>query len=113
MIAAGETLDGKYTVVRRLGGGGFGEVYLAQESVVTQRHVAIKVLDQSRSGQHSNLVREMLLELDDREALSLVACFSAWPLGRVFWFEPPIALPVAARARRRWRPGLRGADARV
>jgi serine/threonine protein kinase len=43
MISIGDELDGKYIVVRKLGSGGFGEVFLAHDEVAC-RHVAIKVL---------------------------------------------------------------------
>jgi serine/threonine protein kinase len=43
MISIGDELDGKYIVARKLGSGGFGEVFLAHDEVAC-RHVAIKVL---------------------------------------------------------------------
>jgi len=58
-IAIGDKLDGKYVVVRRLGGGGFGEVFLANDEEIAHRQVAIKVLRQSPNGDHSNLRSEM------------------------------------------------------
>ncbi len=59
MIAIGETLDGKYRIVRTLGSGGFGGVYLADDEEIPGRQVAIKVLLRPNDEQHSNLVREM------------------------------------------------------
>lgn len=59
MITIGETLDGKYLVTRRLGGGGFGEVYLADDKAIPGRQVAIKVLSNPQNSDHSNLLREM------------------------------------------------------
>jgi len=43
MIAVGETLDGKYSILRRIGGGGFGEVYLAEDSPIRPTTDRIKM----------------------------------------------------------------------
>ena len=60
MISIGDTLDGKYLVVRRLGGGGFGEVFLARDGTIPQRKVAIKVLAEPRpDDDHGDLIWEM------------------------------------------------------
>lgn len=59
MIALGEELDGKYVVARRLGGGGFGEVFLADDKAIPHRQVAIKILTEAPDGDHSNLMWEM------------------------------------------------------
>lgn len=58
MISIGDRLDDKYLVKRRLGGGGFGEVFLAHDEI-PDRQVAIKVLLRAQDGDHSNLVHEM------------------------------------------------------
>jgi serine/threonine protein kinase len=57
MISIGDRLDDKYVVKRRLGGGGFGEVFLAHDEI-PNRQVAIKVLS-AQDGDQSNLVNEM------------------------------------------------------
>lgn len=59
MIAIGERLDGKYIVTRRLGGGGFGDVFLANDEEIPNRKVAIKVLSRPQEGDHSDLTWEM------------------------------------------------------
>jgi serine/threonine protein kinase len=59
MISIGDRLDAKYVVTRRLGSGGFGEVFLANDEAIAHRQVAIKVLLQSPEGDHSNLRSEM------------------------------------------------------
>ncbi|WP_428953093.1 tetratricopeptide repeat protein [Streptomyces sp. cg35] len=43
-LAAGELLAGQYRVVRRLGLGGMGDVYLARDEKVDEREVAVKTL---------------------------------------------------------------------
>jgi serine/threonine protein kinase len=58
MISIGDRLDGKYLVTRRLGAGGFGEVFLAVDEI-PNRQVAIKVLSRPQDDAHSNLVHEM------------------------------------------------------
>jgi tetratricopeptide (TPR) repeat protein/tRNA A-37 threonylcarbamoyl transferase component Bud32 len=59
MISTGDRLDGKYRVTRRLGGGGFGEVFLADDEAIPQRQVAIKVLRRSDATDQQDLVWEM------------------------------------------------------
>lgn len=59
MILIGDKLDGKYGVIRRLGSGGFGEVFLAEDEAIPERKVAIKVLLQRAPGDHSSLIWEM------------------------------------------------------
>lgn len=43
MLAVGAVIDGKYEILKRLGGGGFGEVFLARQAGF-ERGVAVKVL---------------------------------------------------------------------
>jgi serine/threonine protein kinase len=59
MISIGDRLDGKYVIVRRLGDGGYGEVFLADDEAIPDRRVAIKVLVQHSAGDHSDLIWEM------------------------------------------------------
>lgn len=59
VISIGDKLDGKYIVISKLGGGGFGEVFLANDDALPDRQVAIKVLKQTSSGDHSDLIWEM------------------------------------------------------
>lgn len=59
VISIGDRLDRKYLVTRRLGGGGFGEVFLANDEVIPNRQVAIKVLSRPQEGDHSDLIWEM------------------------------------------------------
>jgi serine/threonine protein kinase len=54
----GEELDQKYRVVRRLGGGGFGDVYLADDELAG-RQVAIKCLRNAKPEHQADLVHEM------------------------------------------------------
>ena len=54
----GEELDQKYRVVQRLGGGGFGDVYLADDELAG-RQVAIKRLRNTNPERQADLVHEM------------------------------------------------------
>ncbi len=54
-IAPG-TCFGHYEVIKQIGAGGMGEVYLAQDKKL-DRQVAIKILNEKFSGQESNLLR--------------------------------------------------------
>ena len=59
MISIGDRLDNKYLVTRRLGRGGFGVVFLANDEEIPGRQVAIKVLLQPEQNNHSDLKWEM------------------------------------------------------
>jgi len=47
-ISVGDLLDSKYRIVRWLGGGGWGDVYLAKDELLGS-HVAIKLLHDRNS----------------------------------------------------------------
>ena len=57
-IRIGDLLDSKYRVLRPLGRGGFGEVYLAEDELVG-RQVAIKLLRDHDQDRQAGLVEEM------------------------------------------------------
>jgi serine/threonine protein kinase len=59
VISIGDRLDSKYVVTRRLGGGGFGEVFLANDEAIPDRQVAVKILSRPQVGDHKDLLWEM------------------------------------------------------
>ena len=59
MISIGDKLDGKYVMVGRLGAGGFGEVFLAEDQAIPGRQLALKVLGSRSAGDHADLIWEM------------------------------------------------------
>jgi len=58
-LEIGDVLDDKYLLVRKLGEGGFGHVYLAQDTLLNERYVALKCLKIDESERESYLIREM------------------------------------------------------
>ncbi len=59
MASVGDRLDRKYLVTDRLGAGGFGEVFLANDEAIPGRRVAIKVLHSAAENDQHDLVWEM------------------------------------------------------
>lgn len=59
MFAPGDQADDKYRVLGRLGSGGFGEVWLAEDETIPGRRLALKVLNAAKAADEDELVREM------------------------------------------------------
>ena len=66
MVSIGDKLDNKYLVVGRLGSGGFGEVFLADDEAIPGRQLALKILSSGSFATHDDLIWEMraLAKLD-------------------------------------------------
>jgi len=79
-IPEGTVLDGKYRIIRMLGEGGFGEVYLAEDNLLKGHHVAIKSLKMNDSNREQILVREMqfLSKLDHPNVVHFYHHFSEY-----------------------------------
>jgi tetratricopeptide (TPR) repeat protein len=58
-LKIGAVLDGKYLLEKKLGEGGFGHVYLAQDTLLKEHYVALKCLKISEHVQETDLIREM------------------------------------------------------
>ncbi|MBK9713478.1 MAG: PD40 domain-containing protein [Kouleothrix sp.] len=70
MIKPGDAIQNRYQVVRLLGSGGFGAVYLAQDRRLN-RAVAIKEMDAARLGPDERAVSEQLFEREAQMLASL------------------------------------------
>ncbi len=68
-VREGETIGGRYRLVRRLGEGGFGAVFEAEHVRLEGRRVAVKVLDPLLSGD-AKLRRRFLREVDAASRLA-------------------------------------------
>jgi len=60
VISIGDRLDAKYLVTGRLGSGGFGEVFLAEDEAIPGRYVALKALSGPPAAAEDNLIWEMV-----------------------------------------------------
>ena len=60
MISIGDRLDAKYLVTGRLGSGGFGVVFLAEDEAIPGRCVALKALSGPPAAAEDNLIWEMV-----------------------------------------------------
>ena len=60
MISIGDRLDANYVVAGRLGSGGYGEVFLAEDEAIAGRYVALKVLAGAAAAAEDNLIWEMV-----------------------------------------------------
>ena len=58
-LKAGDQLDHKYWLLHTLGQGGFGEVWLAQDTVLGDHHVAIKFLTAANPDKDKDFLVEM------------------------------------------------------
>jgi serine/threonine-protein kinase len=86
-LAPGSMLEGHYTVVRELGRGGMGVVYLAEDSNL-RRRVGIKVLVPRRGREASDLLRfrKEAQALAQIRHPSVVQVFSLGQLGELAYF---------------------------
>ena len=78
-LKIGDVLDSKYLLVRKLGEGGFGHVYLAQDTVLEEKYVALKCLKISEHVRETDLIREMnfLANLADPHVVSFYNHFKS------------------------------------
>jgi tetratricopeptide (TPR) repeat protein len=54
-------LDNKYEIIKELGSGGFGKVFLAKDTLLKDRFVAIKILSETEPDVQKDLITEMEL----------------------------------------------------
>lgn len=67
LVAVGQTIDGQFAVIRQIGKGGMGRVFLAEDLKLGARKVAVKIIDFPTNDEERQLA---IIERFRREALA-------------------------------------------